>query len=81
MASMDNGPDFFLEVLCLGIYSDTEDTRRLTNAVLEVYDEESVTDSLMKDPRTSLYMSILREINTSDLELTNKAEIAACFFG
>lgn len=78
MTSMNNGPDFFLEVLCLGIYSTTEETKRLTNAVLEVYDEESVTDSQMKDPRTQLYINILREINSSDVDLTNKAEMAAC---
>jgi hypothetical protein len=74
---MDIGPDFFLEVLCLGIYSQSVEAVRVTDEALEVYHAEVAENSMMNDQISRLYMSILSEIKQAELDPSNPAEIAA----
>lgn len=74
---MDIGPDFFLEVLCLEIYSQTPEVSHITDTVLELYHQEVASNSMMNDSISHLYMSILSEMKKSELDPNNPAEVAA----
>lgn len=72
---MDIGPDFFLEVLSLRLYSSDEEAVSLCKAACELYEGEVSKNSTMNDEMSKLYMSILREINTNNIDLNNVAEV------
>jgi hypothetical protein len=74
---MDIGPDFFLDILCLAIFSQTADSKKIVAKALELYNAESAENSMMNDGATKLYMGILREMVSSDLDVDSPSDVAA----
>ena len=73
---MDIGPDFFLDILWLGISSQSEEAKHITKKALDLYNTESAENSLMNDPSTKLYMGILREMISTEVDVNNQSDVS-----
>lgn len=71
------GPDFFLNVLCLAVYSTEEATLRILNVVIDIFDEESNSDSAFQDELSKFYIELVREIVRDSLDVSKKGDVAA----
>lgn len=71
------GPEFFLDVLCLAVYSDDETTQRILNAVIEIFDEEESENSDFQDELSKFYITLVKSIVQDSLELSKKGDVAA----
>jgi hypothetical protein len=72
---MESGPDFFLETLCLAIYSDDLETEKILKSTLETYYNEIKNGSFLNDSITKLYIDIINDILNKNIDLNNKADI------
>lgn len=74
---MSTGPDFFLDLLCLTVYSTDDVTRKLVSQALDVYKEELGDNAALQDKVIKLYVSITEEIISSQINTENESELLA----
>ncbi len=77
MASLNDVQECLLEALCLGIYSDAPETRLLLKGVSDVYDSHSADKSEFQTDMAKMYAGLIRDLGNAEIDLSNKAEIAA----
>ena len=73
---MEISPDFFLEVLCLTIYDDTLESTKLAKAAVDIYELDIRGKIAVDDELTKLYTRMIREIVTTDIDLSNPGEVS-----
>jgi len=71
------GPDFFLNVLCLAVYSSDETTERILNVVVDIFEKESEKNSEFQDDLSKFYISLVKDIVRDSLDLSKKGDVAA----
>lgn len=69
--------EIYLNTLCLAAYSPGETSKNIIKAVVRMYDESSKEEKTLVNPINQLYIKILRDILTGEIDLTNKAEISS----
>lgn len=68
--------DIYLNTLCLAAYAPGPTSKKFVDAVIQMYDESANEEKTLMNGANSLYVKILRDISSGDLDLSNKSEIA-----
>jgi hypothetical protein len=68
--------DFFLEALCLLLYSHNDDTMRLVREVLSIYNDDKESPEF-QDVKVEIYASLIRDLLAGDVDAMSPAEISA----
>lgn len=66
-----------LDTLCLAIYSNDADTKRIIESVVDLYNEAVRKGELFNDAACKLYIDILKEISENGLDTENEAELSS----
>lgn len=69
--------DIYLNALCLAAYAPGNSTIKISAAVVKMFDDLSQEERTMMSPMNLLYVKILRDISTGDLDLSNRAEASS----
>ena len=69
--------DLYLNSLCLAAYAPGPSTIRIATAVVKMFDDLSKDERTMMSPMNVLYVKLLREISTGNLDLSNRAEASS----
>ena len=69
--------DIYLNTLCLAAYAPGSSTIKIAAAVVKMFDDLSREERTMMSPMNLLYVKILRDISTGDLDLSNRAEASS----
>lgn len=69
--------DIYLNALCLAAYAPGSSTIKIAAAVVKMFDDLSREERTMMSPMNLLYVKILRDISTGDLDLSNRAEASS----
>lgn len=67
--------DFMLDALCLSAFSNTPNTKRLLESVIEVYMTAKLKNPDIVDTDLEIFFTIIKDIVESDINLERKAEI------
>jgi hypothetical protein len=74
---MESGPEFFLEVLCLTIYSNDLDSENIVASAVKTYYDEVAKGTALNDELTKFYMSIITDVTNKNVNLSSKADVEA----
>ncbi len=69
--------DVYLNTLCLAVYAPGKETKKLMQAVVRMFDEVAKSDKAIITPVNVLYVKILKDILSGDIDLSNKSEMSA----
>ena len=69
--------DLYLNTLCLAAYAPGNTTVKIADAVVRMFDDLSKEEKSMLSPMNILYVKLLREIATGNLDLSNRAEASS----
>lgn len=69
--------DIYLNTLCLAAYAPGNTTIKIADAVVKMFDDLSTEERTMLSPMNILYVKLLREIATGNLDLSNRAEASS----
>ena len=69
--------DIYLNTLCRAAYAPGSSTIKIAAAVVKMFDDLSREERTMMSPMNLLYVKILRDISTGDLDLSNRAEASS----
>ena len=67
------------DTLCLLIYANSPDTRTVVDSVVELYDTYAIEGKIINDEATKLYIDMIKEIISDNLDVHNKADMASLF--
>ena len=68
--------DIYLNTLCLASYAPGPTSKKFVDAVIKMYEEAATEDKTLINPVNNLYVKILKDVSSGELELSNKGEIA-----
>lgn len=68
--------DVYLNTLCLAAYAPGEKSMELARAVVKMFDEISAEERTLMKPVNVMYVHLLRDVSTGNLNLSNRAEVA-----
>lgn len=68
--------DIYLNTLCLAAYAPGPTSKKFVDAVIQMYEETSKEEKTMMNKANNLYIRILKDISSGELNLSNKSEVA-----
>ena len=67
--------DFFLDAMCLSLYSDDIECQKMLKQVVQIYDDSKKVMS--QDVVARLYVNVIREVLENHFDLNNQADISS----
>lgn len=72
---MITGPEFFLDALCLSIYSADPSTKALIVQAINLFKAEVAENAILDNSTTRIYIALMDDIVNSEIDLGSESEI------